>query len=417
MLSSCAPTSICLCLKPVHDDVPGEELLIGSVVHENGKELLPSEESVGTNGAPPRANTKSMSLSELDERSKSKIDRLLEDHYIFEACAICPEYVEAKGHLKKFRDLAQVLCGGLQIQWDGGYEGKISGSCYSCQYRLGGATIYEDGDEFLWLKFTLDQEVGWGKLFGGFHEPEFYDQVTPEIKECYMVGDDHPTHAIRCEIAKRYGKTSQDYFEVRRYINKETGFCIESNASVFHDDLIKRGYALGKAKHEPNAETFVHILSFPRSETQCSAVFLVRWKPTHKIPKWAIRKGTLFLPTVARLVLPTVQATCKDPRLQALIDADKRGVHRYFKDWQQNALLTGVGKYHALNLPPPEVVIGQWTNPDDSIPSSEQGGRSDQVMSDTTRKRSKVSDVSVGTCWSRPMRKLLACLLCTAVCK
>lgn len=389
--------SSCRCDTFVHDHVLKDELLMSQVMDEQKLALTDS----------PLAKTKCESLSDLDEETKIEVDRLLMNNYIFEACAICPDYVEARGHLKTFRDLAQCLCGDVQAKWERTYDGTIRGCKYHFQQRYGGATVYDDGEDFLWFMIALDQEIGWGKMFGSWHETEWSVQKYREVKECYMIGDDHPTHGIRCEIRKEFGQTSQEYLEVRRYFNKETGFCIESNASVSRADLINRGYTLGEAKHEPRGETLVHILSFPRSDTQSTAVFLMRYKPNN-LPKWLLRFATTLAPTLAKMMLPGIESNWNDPSLQALMDADKRGVHGYFKDWTQKALAAGVGKYNALNLPPAEVVIGRWTNPADSNPSAQQKDHSGPVMSNVTRRRSKVSDVSAGTCWSRQMHRLLA---------
>lgn len=116
---------------------------------------------------------------------------------------------------------------------------------------------------------------------------------------------------------------------------------------------------------------------------------------------FSFASGTVFAPILAKLVLPKFQSDLADPDLKALIDADKLGVHGYFKDFEKHALAAGVGKYNALNLPPPEVVLGRW------------GGVRAQI--DVPRRKPNTSDISVAERHPRRMLGWLSCV-CERLC-
>lgn len=342
------------------------------------------------------------------EKGAHHVDKLLLQHYIFEAYEAAAEYVEEREHLNEFRDLAHIMTGGLKLPWGKKHEGKIGGSAFTYQYLYGGAQLGEEGTDYMWFKLCLDQEVPWWKLFGSWHEPEWNVKIeskrSSNLKAAYMVGDSHPTHAIRCQIgrANPLVRYTQDYLEVHRYINKETGFCIERNVSVDHDELAKRGLDVGKAEYDKGGDTMAYILSFPRSETQCTGIFLMRWKPNNT-PKWLIDLGTVFAPTLARVVLPQMQADLEDSDLDALMVADKLGIHAYLQDFAQKALDAGVGKYDALNLPPAEAVLGRWK------------GSIERRKLDVVRRSSRVSNVVAANRRSRPISRMLG-KICSCIC-
>lgn len=311
------------------------------------------------------------SAADMDEDTKKKVDKLLEGHYVFEACAVCPEYVEAQGYLITLRETAQMMCGNSQIQWDTTFEGPLgdpkNNDSYRVQYRWGGALPEEKGSEYLWIKLAMDQGMPWWKTIGVWHEPEWVARNDQKFIDAYMVGDVHPTHAIRCElggIGHKFLGANEDYLEVFRFLNRETGFCMECNTSIEREELEARGIHLPKAKYKGGKDIRMHTISFPRNANQCTAVLLLRLKLT--APRWLVNQFLKNLaPRFVKDGLPGLfEKIGKDAELQSLMDADKAGVHGYFKDFSEKALLAhGAGKYNALNLPPPEVVMGRWSSP------------------------------------------------------
>jgi len=294
----------------------------------------------------------------------------LKHHYIFEAYDLCPSHVEKLGFMKTYRETAELLCGTCGQTWEKTLKGDLGdGDQWTLQYCWDGATPGSGGNEYLWMKVGIDQGLEWWKSLSAFHEPDLDKKTNPAIADARMVGNPAPTYSIRCNIQGFLGKLfgyTQDYIEVRRYINKETGFCIESNTSIDHEELERRGYNVGKKEYKKGNDMLLYVVSFPRSPTKCTTVLYTRVKLF--LPTWLVNRVLSTIgPRLIRSMIPKMIEQQKyNPDYQARMANDKQGLYAYFKDFTKDALAQAKKtscRYSAQKLPPPSVVLGRFADP------------------------------------------------------
>jgi hypothetical protein len=344
-----------------------KEMVEQGVVELNQVELNQKLEVTKTvdacSNAPPN-------YDDLDLETRTKFDELLKYHYIFEAYEICPSKVEELGYMKTYRDTVEVLCGKGGQTWEKTLKGDLGdGDQWTLQYCWDGATPGSGGNEYLWVKLGIDQGLEWWKNLSAFHEPDLDKKANPVLADARMVGNPAPTYAIRCNISGVLGKLfgyTQDYIEVRRYINKETGFCIESNTSIDHEELERRGYSVGKKEYKKGNDMLLYVVSFPRSPTKCTAVLYTRMKLF--LPGWLASKliNTIGPKLVRSLIPKLIEQQKASPDYQARFAEDKQGIYAYFQDFTKKGLKQTEHReerYSAQNLPPPSVVLGRLAEP------------------------------------------------------
>lgn len=199
-----------------------------------------------------------------------------------------------------------------------------------------------------------------------FQEPDIDKKTNPLVADARMIGNPAPTYSIRCNIQGFLGRLfgyTQDYIEVRRYINKETGFCIESNTSIDHEELARRGYDVGKKQYKKGNDMLLYVVSFPRTPTKCTAVLYTRLKLF--LPAWLVSKVVSTIgPKLVRSLIPKlIEQQKTSPDYQARFAEDPQGLYAYFKDFQAKGLAQAekrTERYSAQNLPPPDVVLGKF---------------------------------------------------------
>jgi len=311
-------------------------------------------------------NNSPVSFADLDLETRTKIDELLKHHYIFEAYELCPSHLEELGYMKTYRETAELLCTGGQ-KWDKTLKGDLGdGDQWTLQYCWDGATPGSGGNEYLWVKLGIDQGLEWWKSLSAFHEPDLDKKTNAVVADARMVGDPAPTYSIRCNIQGFLGKLfgyTQDYIEVRRYINKETGFCIESNTSIDHEELERRGYNVGKKEYKKGNDMLLYVASFPRTPTKCTAVLYTRVKLF--LPAWLVSRVVSTIgPRLVRSMIPKMIDEQKhNPDYQARFAEDKQGIYAYFKDFTEKGLAQAqkrTERYSAQNLPSTSVVLGRF---------------------------------------------------------
>jgi len=315
----------------------------------------------------PREVTGAEAYAALAPEVARQLDEHLEAHRIFEAYSICPAFVEAHGCMQHFRSAVDMVWGRGCEKWDGTLQGVLGdpekGDRYMVQHRWGGATPESEGTDFLWAKLSLDQNIPLWKAIGAWHETEWEAQHDKNVTACDMVGAEHPCHAIRCNfggLAHELLGKRQDYVEVFRYVNFETGFIVECNRSVDHDELVRRGHKLEPPTYKKGHEVLIYLASWPRSETQNTVVKYIRVS-TH-FPRWLVNLAIRnFLPMLVEKQFPKMlEKTDRDPDLQRKLEEDRRGIHAYFRAFCERGLAAGTGRYNAVDLPPKELVLGRW---------------------------------------------------------
>lgn len=346
---------------------------ISSSVEKEMKDLQDESSAAGGYVTAPLADTgnvqrsPSAAFDALDAATRQKIEDLLSYHYIFEAYALCPEYVEAQGYLKKYREATELLVGAEGQRWEEPIEGDLGdGDKWKMQFCWDGLTPNSGGNEYLWVKLSIDQGIEWWKQLGGFQEPDLDMKGNPILADARMIGKPAPTYSIRCNIQGFFGKLfgyTQDYLEVRRYINKETGFNIESNTSIEHEELERRGYDVGKKKYKKGNDMLLYVISFPRAEQKCTCILYTRaqiYLPTRLVNMLMYSVG----PKLVKKMLPKlVEDQRSNPEYQARFAEDKQGLYAYFKDFSKCGVSEAAkrpDKYSASNLPPPDVVMGRF---------------------------------------------------------
>jgi len=321
-------------------------------------------------GPPAKRTGAAEAYAALEPAAARQLDALREEHRIFEAYELCPAFVEDRGCMQKFRSTVNFVFGQGRESWDGSLQGSLgdpgNGDRYTVQYRWGGATPEAQGTEFLWAKLCLDMNVPLWKAVGGWHEAEWQAKHDTNLTGCTMVGEDHPCHAIRCDLgglAHQVLGKRQDYTEVFRYVNPETGFIVECNESVGHDDLVRRGHKLEPPKHKKGHDALIYLASWPRSQTQNTTVLYLR--ASVNFPRWIVNFAIRnFLSIILEKEWPKLLAkTDHDPELQAKFEEDRHGIHAFFRNHCERALAAGTGRYSAINLPPKELVLGRWAEP------------------------------------------------------
>lgn len=309
-------------------------------------------------------------FADLDDDTRAKLLQLLKDHDIFAAYEICPDYVEAEGYMQTYRRITGILCDKGQQKWEKTITGDLKdGDQWQLQYCWDGETPGAGGKEYLWVKLSIDQGIEWWKQLGSFHEPDLDMKTNSLLVDAFMIGQPTATHAIRCNIQSLLGKMfgcTQEYLEVRRFINKETGFCIEYNVSVENEELKKRGLDPGKMKYKKGTDMLLYIISFPRSATKCTAVLYTRAK-LH-LPGWMVSKFVSSVgPYMVRTLLPKmIEQQKSNPEYQARFAEDKAGFYAEFKDFTAKGVDEAQNrkeKYGALNLPPSSAVMGRFAQP------------------------------------------------------
>jgi len=315
-------------------------------------------------GQSPHAQKLEHSRITLDEDVQARMDELLRTHKVFEAHDLCPEYVEARSCLDDLRMTAQHVCGDSKLPSTRCGDGEAK---WQLSHGWGGPTLGSPGKAFVWWKLALDMDIPWWKSFGSWQEPDLDVKVNPTLVDAFFVGDVTVSHGIRCNIGGFAGRIlgyNQEYYEVFRYLNPETGFCVECNRTVDHADLEERGFDVGKEKYKKGADTLMYVISYPRAENKSTAVFFSRTKPN--VPTWVVNiVFSKVMPTLLKNIVPGIlQKLNSDPDFLARYDEDQFGVYADLRSFNEKALAAMRGtSYDAQNMPTVDAVLGRFRAP------------------------------------------------------